>query len=335
MPVAKSPRVVNIFYQVIGSPGAPLGGADHRGGTPRPSDEFIPLAEESLPGAANIASVLHEPAGNNRARSDVLIGRRQPPEEGNPLARRICNDLLKAAFQPRPTIIRRLVGRGARRTASALLHPLPPTTTRALLFEWPRHGPAAFGGPGRLPGRTTTAAFHQGKPQKGAAMGRGLRHRAIPGSASRPNPADPRPADGDGRQAVHQGDCSNWDGTSSSPAPRPRLFGMNRRRTLAPAIKVPTVRHSRQRTRPMRSVQRGGSPLGGKSPGAVLHSTARSRTRRSRSSTTRKWASLRRRDCADLPWNSCGRSDSRAPEQAQAAALPSDPAGLTPAPGIR
>ena len=190
MPVAKV-RGVNIFYQVIGDrgPWAALITGGRRG-----HDEFVPLATKLA--KAGYRVVLHD--RRNTGRSDVLI-------EGD-VAEEILwlddlHELLKQ-LGALPTIHRRLVGGRAHR--DALLHPLPQRHPRPSADARHRR---------RLRGRTvcrrcTTAMFI-----KAAAAGRhggGLRHRAIPG-ADRRQSADPRPADGDGPEALHQGDVELAD----------------------------------------------------------------------------------------------------------------------------
>ena len=199
MPVAKV-RGVNIFYQVIGDhgPWAALITGGRRG-----HDEFIPLAQKLAKGGYRV--VLHD--RRNTGRSDVLI-------EGDTAEEILwlddLHDLLKQ-LGATPTIIG---GSSAGARTAMRYYTRFPNDTRALLLMRVTGGAFAAG---RLP-ENYYGAFIKAA-QKGGMAG-GLRHRAVPG-AHRRQSADPRPADGDGPEAIHRGDVE-LAGPVHRLAPRPR-----------------------------------------------------------------------------------------------------------------
>ena len=184
MPVAKV-RGVNIFYQVIGDrgPWAALITGGRRG-----HDEFVPLATKLA--NAGYRVVLHD--RRNTGRSDVLI-------EGDVAEEILWLDDLHELLKQLDAIPTFIGGSSAGARTAMRYYTRFRNDTRGLLLMRVTGGAFAA----EPPAGELLRPVHQGRP--GRRHGRGLRHRAIPG-AHRRQSADPRPPDGDGPEAVHQGD---------------------------------------------------------------------------------------------------------------------------------
>ena len=184
MPVAKI-RGVNIFYQVIGDRGPWV--ALITGGR-RGHDEFVPLARKLA--NAGYRVVLHD--RRNTGRSDVLI-------EGDVAEETLWLDDLHELLKQLDALPAFVGGSSAGARTAMRFYVRFRNDVRGLLAD-ARHRRRVRGRPaaGEL-----LRHVHQGRP--GGRHGGGLRHRTIPG-AHRRQSEDPRPPDGDGPQAIHQGD---------------------------------------------------------------------------------------------------------------------------------